>query len=321
MKFVLILILPLIILSSCTNEKSVDPETVKADDPYILSKVKILTPKAGDTLIGWDIDTISWSYKEIVETIDLHYSIDEGNSWKQIVSNAEIPSGKFSWLVPNINTQGCKIMLTVNAGLNTRVIESEGTFSIQQRQAEADVLNYFPLSIGDMKIFKRMQKKDFQLEPEELSVKQSVVGEEVFDTQNFFHFKEDIINRETSEESIRNIYFRVDTSTNIVYQHSLYPEGIYVHLGLLPNEVFEIGTEHYTTLKEQNSFQIFNESFERKVFFRGDIYGYSGHSIELLDGIGVFAYSYSADYGFSVRDTLMGAVLNGIVYGDTTWVD
>ena len=307
MKFISILIIPLFFLFSCTEDQSLDPELNKS--------LTLISPNGGEVFYSYDNSMqIKWTHSN-VDKINILYSIDYLGIWtlNHDSINASYEFGEFS--VPNIIADSIRLRIVATED-NSIFDDSDGFFSIKE-----DVLNYFPLNIGDVKIFKRKQQEDhLDFEPIDFIVKQTVVAEEFLDNQKYFHISEDIIDLKTSAKSNRNIYFRVDTISKIVYWHSLNPDGIFIHLGLLHNEVFEIGAEHYTTLKEQNSIQLFHENFERKSFFRGDIYGYSGHRIELLDGIGVYVYSYSADYGFSVGDTLTGAVVNGKVYGDTTWV-
>ena len=103
-----------------------------------------------------------------------------------------------------------------------------------------------------------------------------------------------------------------------MFYEYLNAEKLILNLELLPNEIYEIDSEYYVTLTQQDTVLIFDRFIGRKVFSRRDIYGYTSHDFQLLENIGNYLDFYSAEGNYT-KDILKGAVIDGIVYGDTTF--
>ena len=84
--------------------------------------IDILSPALGETLTGRSIYTISWqdyrSQSSCSHGYFLDCSIDGGQHWFAIDSNAVVGSCSYDWTVPNVNSQQCMIRITDANNLN-----------------------------------------------------------------------------------------------------------------------------------------------------------------------------------------------------------
>jgi len=150
-------------------------------------------------------------------------------------------------------------------------------------------------------------------------VKQVVQKDTVMNNNKYFSIESESINIQTNTISKGVNFSRVDAASKNVYQYFSNTERVILNLGLLPNEVYEIDSEDYVTLTQQDTILIFDRFIGEKIFSRRDIYGYTSHDFQLLESIGVYIDFYSAE-GNYIKDILKGAVIDGVVYGDTTTV-
>ncbi len=78
--------------------------------------IDILSPSTGEPLTGGSIYTISWqdyrSQSSCPFNYFLDYSIDGGQNWVAINSDAVSGSCSYDWIVPDINSLQCKIRIT-----------------------------------------------------------------------------------------------------------------------------------------------------------------------------------------------------------------
>jgi hypothetical protein len=117
--------------------------------------IDISSPALGETLTGGSISTISWQdYRNLSScaySYFLDYSIDGGQSWTAINSEAVSGSCSYSWIVPDINSQQCMIRITdaYNSAFTDTTV---GYFTINKpppdlnRDAFVDFLDYAILS-------------------------------------------------------------------------------------------------------------------------------------------------------------------------------
>jgi len=291
------------------------------DDPYSIGKAKILTPCAGEVLTGMEKYVITWSNGDRMSNISLHYSLDDGMNWNEVIVDAKISSGKYEWIVPNQSSKMVRIKLTAFAVPYPITIVSEGLFSIKAVDRDKNTLAYFPLNIGDIKIFSREISDPFEVEKKLFKTEQVIIKDTLIDSEKYFVVESETINLNTSEKTKGFGFVRVDSLSKNVYQYysNSDSEQLILNLELIPNEIYEIDSEHYVVLLNQERIITFGMEINSKTFQRKDIYGYTGHTFQLLENIGIYVDSYSAE-GYSRKDNMIGAVIDGVVYGDTTRV-
>ncbi len=72
----------------------------------------INTPNGGESLQPGSNYSITWQALGSSNYYNIDYSINNGNSWINIVYNQNIPSNSYSWLVPAVNSTNCLIRIT-----------------------------------------------------------------------------------------------------------------------------------------------------------------------------------------------------------------
>ncbi len=109
-----------------------------AVEPVMIStekNVKISSPNGGEQLLPGSSHEITWSYN-IVETVTLKYSIDNGTSWTDIATGIDASSKSYVWSVPEAESSQCLIRIS-DASDDSIVDVSNAIFSIKSPQIEA----------------------------------------------------------------------------------------------------------------------------------------------------------------------------------------
>jgi hypothetical protein len=117
--------------------------------------IDIVSPSLGETLTGGSIYTISWqdyrSQSSCPYNYFMDYSIDGGQNWIAINSEAAAGSCSYDWTVPDVNFQQCMIRIT-DAGDPNFTDTTTGNFAIHKcptdlnGDAFIDFLDYAILS-------------------------------------------------------------------------------------------------------------------------------------------------------------------------------
>ncbi len=98
----------------------------------------IQPPLAGKNLEAGKIVSLTWKSSGI-DSIDIDYSIDNGKTWKHIVDDYDANNGSFSWKVPQIEADSCKIRIVNSDEINyDDEFESKSTFKITSQTGIAD---------------------------------------------------------------------------------------------------------------------------------------------------------------------------------------
>lgn len=79
------------------------------------AKLWVVTPNGGETLFAGDTYQVQWRSRAFAGTVDLHYSIDNGQSWLPM-AGAQPDSGTFSWTVPNVATDSALVRVAASTG-------------------------------------------------------------------------------------------------------------------------------------------------------------------------------------------------------------
>ena len=100
-----------------------------SDQPFSICKLNLLSPNGGE---AYAINTnlyISWN-SELIETVKIEFSSDNGNSWLTIANNVSAAAGSYRWTVPNIISSQCLIKIS-DATNNTFWDISDNPFTIR----------------------------------------------------------------------------------------------------------------------------------------------------------------------------------------------
>ncbi|MDP4196110.1 MAG: T9SS type A sorting domain-containing protein, partial [Bacteroidota bacterium] len=112
-------------ISDASNSNVVD----LSDNVFTISKIAILTPSSGESLLAGTQYQISWA-SECINNVKLEYSTDKGTSWTSIVASTSALAGSYQWNIPQTAIKQC--MLRISDVLNASVSDiSDNYFSVQ----------------------------------------------------------------------------------------------------------------------------------------------------------------------------------------------
>ena len=78
---------------------------------HILQKsLAVSTPKSGDVLLVNNKYDIGWTSTD-VNFVNIYYKLKSLSSWNEIVNNLSAGTGKYSWTVPPVQNDSCKIKI------------------------------------------------------------------------------------------------------------------------------------------------------------------------------------------------------------------
>ena len=82
----------------------IDGEPCPKEIPLVggYQQIKLITPKEGDFLSACDSITIRWQGQDPNSTVDISYSIDNGENWNLIAKN--IKGNSYKWLAPDTSS-------------------------------------------------------------------------------------------------------------------------------------------------------------------------------------------------------------------------
>ncbi len=79
---------------------------------FKLPLIFLYAPKGGENWRADTLHTITWTSSG-VKSVNIDYSLNDGLSWQNIVSNYPADSGSYSWNVPSISSTKCLIRITI----------------------------------------------------------------------------------------------------------------------------------------------------------------------------------------------------------------
>jgi hypothetical protein len=89
----------------------------------------VISPNGGESWLGASQQTITWSYVN-VDNIKIEYSLNNGLSWKLLVSNYPTSALSYNWQVPALGSTQAKIRIT--SSLQFIQDESNAVFTIPE---------------------------------------------------------------------------------------------------------------------------------------------------------------------------------------------
>jgi WD40 repeat protein len=91
-------------------------------------QINLITPNGGELLTDKTKREISWTSSFVIN-VKIEYTTDNGTTWQTISSSTPASSGNYTWTIPEINSDECKIKIT-DADDNNIYDESDNTFTI-----------------------------------------------------------------------------------------------------------------------------------------------------------------------------------------------
>lgn len=87
--------------------------TAESDNRFIVFQLDLISPEGGEVLSGESNFDISWENSDIVTSVKIEFTSDNGQNWSTVVGS--VPSGDtfYAWEVPNIDSDECFIKLTI----------------------------------------------------------------------------------------------------------------------------------------------------------------------------------------------------------------
>ena len=94
-------------------------------------------PAGNETYLGGDVLAIQWRSSSSINTVDIVYSIDNGESWHVIAEEVTRPDNTYNWTMPNETSENCyiRVVSSVNssiAGVNASPFSIEKNLELWQ---------------------------------------------------------------------------------------------------------------------------------------------------------------------------------------------
>ncbi len=125
--------IPNINLQQCWVKVS-DSDSLQINDTndqafQIFHPITITSPNGSEKLNSGATQNVTWIYED-VSNVSISYTSDNGSSWNTLASNVSAANKSYTWLVPNINSQQCKIKISDSNNLQY-FDESDSVFTIK----------------------------------------------------------------------------------------------------------------------------------------------------------------------------------------------
>jgi len=92
-----------------------------------LNSLSITAPLGNTYVVSGDTTTLTWG-TTTVQQVKVEYTLNDGNSWNSLSSNASGPSGAYKWVIPSSLSGDCKVRIS-DAG-NATISAMSETFKI-----------------------------------------------------------------------------------------------------------------------------------------------------------------------------------------------
>lgn len=89
--------------------------------------IKVIVPNGGENWSVASSQEIKWSYENTSNSVRIDYSVNNGVSWINIISNTP-GDGSYIWTIPNTPSESCLVRITDVAGSPSDI--SDSTFTI-----------------------------------------------------------------------------------------------------------------------------------------------------------------------------------------------
>jgi hypothetical protein len=110
----------------------------RSDAAFTIEVLKLTSPNGGETFTVGDPVNITWTThatKRPVDSVQLYYTLNGGNTWLQIPAAISGDPGSFSWTAPLVTTEKKKVKVRVvlldTDGTSVGKDASDANFTIQ----------------------------------------------------------------------------------------------------------------------------------------------------------------------------------------------
>ena len=122
-----------------SSTESGGPEDT-SDSLFVISKpsLTILAPNGGE---AWESNSgheIQWQSAGLIDSVDLHYSTDNGRTWREIVANIE-NSSQYLWQIPELVSDSCLV----------RILDSSNEHLVDVSDSVFDLATLTSVNNGD----------------------------------------------------------------------------------------------------------------------------------------------------------------------------
>lgn len=96
-----------------------DPAVTDESDSLfsiVISSLAVIAPNGGESWTGGDTQTIEWSSTGAVDNVQIEYSVDNGDTWTEIVASTA-NSGTYDWTVPDVQSGSALVRISNVAGV------------------------------------------------------------------------------------------------------------------------------------------------------------------------------------------------------------
>ena len=301
--FFITAVLFIIFFISCSEKEhpTIPPTNIE-------KSVVLIYPNGGESYFIGDTLTVSWN-SENIDSLNIFLSKNKGAEWAKIGENINANENQFKFI--SLSDTSSEALVKISCSNDSTVFDiSDSTFTISEKYEN---INYFPLAVGNIFVYEvdesicpRWQEKHF-------IEKTEIVEKSELNNKEYFKFYTTRYDNKTKQKKVEYFYF--DSSSGMIYQYNDYNQDSDYWIA---NLYFSEGTYEWTSgasvvvsITEENVLD------ELRSVRKNDYYGpYSYWQYFFSNGLGISYYSLTDECN-RIKKKLKGAVIDGVVYGDT----
>jgi len=289
------IIVIVILLLGC-SDKSTEPIVNEPKNPML----ELLTPNGNEIFTSGQIINIFWESSDIKE-FDIDISYDDGTTWHLVAERLDSPSKSFNYTPIDTCSYYCliKIKDSENSGLSDT---SDSTFTIIDIN---EAKKYYQLQIGNIWVYEKNNGSNISYE------KREILGDTTINNRTYFKMSINI-----SPNYFK--YFRVSEHGDFI-EYRADKEFVILDFSSPPGR-YQI-SEAVVIIRGDTSKTFFIKLYSVKwqYFQYGSGFGNETYD-EFANGLGK-TFEHFASLSSFTDYALKGAVINQILYGDTSTIN
>ena len=285
----------MILLLGC-SDKSTEPIVNDPKNPTL----KLLTPNGNETFTSGQIITVSWESSNITK-FDIEISYDGGTTWHLIAERLDSVNKTYNYTL--IDTCSYYCLIKIIDSENTEIADtSDSSFIIIDIN---EARKYYQLQIGHIWVYEKNNGSNISYE------KREIVGDTTINNWTYFKMSFNI-----SPNYFK--YFRVSQHGDLI-EYRVDREFVILDFSSPPGR-YQIN-EANVIICGDTSKTFFNKlhSVKWQYFQYGSGFGYETYD-EFAKGLGQ-TFRHFASLSSFEDYALKGAVINQILYGDTSTIN
>ncbi len=292
MKNILPIIFILILLFGC-KEKTTEPIVETSKNPTL----KLLEPNGNEIFNSGQIIPISWESTDISK-LNIEISYNNGTTWHSVAANIDSLTKSLNFLPNDTCSYYCLIKIIDSNDLNI-FDTSDSTFTLIDLN---EAKKYYQLKVGNIWLYEKNDGYNIGFE------KREIIGDTIIDNKSYFKMR---INyppnyfRFYRVSGHGNLIENIGGRENVILDFTSPPGRYQINEAVL----IERGDTSKTFFNEQYSVQW--QYFQYGSGFGSETYD------EFAKGLGQTS-AQSGDLWNYVSYSLKGAVINQVLYGDTS---